>query len=82
MTWHWWISESGTAVHVADHNGDELANSPLMNENGWAWQGEYPNEILDAMQTEAVAAVELGDIVRALYILADAAFGDIERGDT
>ena len=75
MTWYFEPSE--TAMGIYDHTGAEVAAD---REFGGVWSADYPDEVLSVMQSEAEAAVSAGDIARALLIVSQAAFEDIEEG--
>lgn len=81
MTWYFWFTNDGRDGHVADHNGDELPNSPWTNPDGWTWSGGYPDQIVDVMMDHAQA--QIGTQNGLDYYSATvthAIKGDIEQG--
>jgi hypothetical protein len=78
----WYFAASGTELFVWDHTQDPAADDPyrtLTNDNGWTWSDDWPNEVLDAMHDDAEAAVQSGDVQRAVAITLDMAGEQIQR---
>jgi hypothetical protein len=73
----WYFAPSETTMDVYDHTGLQVATG---REFGGVWSGDYPDEVLSVMQSEAEAAVSTGNVERALMIVSQAAFEDIEQG--
>lgn len=79
MTWHFDVS--GTELSVWDHTQDPASDTPyqtLTDPEGWVWT-DYPDDVLDAMHSEAQTAIQNQDIQRAIAIMLDMAGGQIER---
>lgn len=80
MTVYWWLTDNLTVGHVADHNGDELPNSPWTNPDGWSWNGDYPDQIYNVMLDHAVEQAKSGNTAYFVDVLSDLLQDDIERG--
>jgi hypothetical protein len=83
MTWNYVISDDGTELIVWDHTasaGDQPLQTVALDPSN---RRPDQREVLDVMYEEAVAAYNNAGGVdqRALNILADAAFEQIERGE-
>jgi hypothetical protein len=79
--WYWWLTNDGRDAHLADHNGDELPNSPWTNPDGWTWDGAYPDAAVDVMIDHAVRQVtENADAAYFAQTVADAIKDNIQQG--
>lgn len=76
MTWYWDISNLGTdsqTLRVWDHTSTEVYSET---KTSWEWNGEYPDEVLDAMNTNLDNGLSLYNQTT----LIDAATENIQRG--
>jgi 4-hydroxy-L-threonine phosphate dehydrogenase PdxA len=79
MTWHFDVS--GTDLYIWSHTQDPASDSAyqtLTDENGWTW-GDHPDAVLDVMHDGAQAAIQSGDVQRAVAITLDMAGEQIQR---
>lgn len=72
----WLFNSNGRSLDVYDHTGSQVATDRPFS-GSWS---RFPDEVLEVMKEEAVAAFQAGETQRVLRILADAAFEDIEEG--
>lgn len=78
MTWYYDIAADNSSMDVYDHTGALVASVP---NDGSGF--ELPGDVLDVMHGEAVDAFQAagGTVDQyVLYVLADAAFEQIEAG--
>lgn len=73
----WYFSPSETTFDAYDHTGAEVATGRAFS---GSWSGVAPAEVFTVMYEEADAAHDAGNTSRALRIVAEAAFKDIEQG--
>jgi len=82
MTWYYQIGDGSDVLKVWDHTQDPAVDSPLRTVENSGAGFRLPHDVLDVMYDEAVQAYnDAGGSVddRALLILADAAFEQIEE---
>ncbi|QIO25424.1 hypothetical protein [Haloarcula sp. JP-L23] len=73
----WYFSPSNGSLDIYDHTGALVADGRYYS---GGWTGDAPDEVYTVMQNEAVDAYKAGNTERALRILANGAFHDIEEG--
>lgn len=75
MTWTYKITDAGNCS-VYDHNGEHMTT--VMNDGSGI---ELPNDVLDVMHSELLAALDAGNSQRAIAVAADAACEQIKEVD-